>query len=299
MSSFDLEAWSAPRRERLSQSLLSLFGDAWPEPMTAMCRHPLTASGKGMRPLLVLAAYGVVQPEGADDALVWPYALAIELVHAYSLVHDDMPCMDNDDFRRGQPTTHVLYGDGFALLVGDALLTEAFRVAATAKGLPPTRQVQLIAELATSAGYHGMIGGQAADPFAVHGQACGAAAVLVLLAGPTRLVAGRLESGAAFRVDGRGRVGVALLHRGDVAADLGAAGQVTDVGTLERLHAGKTGALLRLAVRLGAIAGGADQTTLTQLTRYAEALGLAFQLADDVLDLAEARRYAWQGVHDD
>ena len=231
MSSFDLEAWSAPRRERLSQSLLSLFGDAWPEPMTAMCRHPLTASGKGMRPLLVLAAYGVVQPRGADDALVWPYALAIELIHAYSLVHDDMPCMDNDDFRRGQPTTHVLYGDGFALLVGDALLTEAFRVAATAKGLPPTRQVQLIAELATSAGYHGMIGGQ--------------------------------------------------------AADLGAAGQVTDVGTLERLHAGKTGALLRLAVRLGAIAGGADQTTLTQLTRYAEALGLAFQLADDVLDLEQ------------
>ena len=231
MSSFDLEAWSAPRRERLPRSLLALFGDAWPEPMTAMCRHPLTASGKGMRPLLVLAAYGVVQPEGADDALVWPYALAIELIHAYSLVHDDMPCMDNDDFRRGQPTTHVLYGDGFALLVGDALLTEAFRVAATAKGLPPTRQVQLIAELATAAGYHGMIGGQ--------------------------------------------------------AADLGAAGQVTDVGTLERLHAGKTGALLRLAVRLGAIAGGADQTTLTQLTRYAEALGLAFQLADDVLDLEQ------------
>lgn len=231
MSSFDLEAWSAPRRERLSQALLALFADAWPEPMTAMCRHPLTASGKGMRPLLVLAAYGVVQPEGADDALVWPYALAIELVHAYSLVHDDMPCMDNDDFRRGQPTTHVLYGDGFALLVGDALLTEAFRVAATAKGLPPARQVKLIAELATAAGYHGMIGGQ--------------------------------------------------------AADLGAAGQVTDVGTLERLHAGKTGALLRLAVRLGAIAGGADQTTLTKLTRYAEALGLAFQLADDVLDLEQ------------
>ncbi|MCK6523494.1 polyprenyl synthetase family protein [Myxococcota bacterium] len=231
MSSFDLEAWSAPRRERLSQALLALFADAWPEPMTAMCRHPLTASGKGMRPLLVLAAYGVVQPEGADDALVWPYALAIELVHAYSLVHDDMPCMDNDDFRRGQPTTHVLYGDGFALLVGDALLTEAFRVAATAKGLPPARQVKLIAELATAAGYHGMIGGQ--------------------------------------------------------AADLGAAGQVTDVGTLERLHAGKTGALLRLAVRLGAIAGGADQTTLSKLTRYAEALGLAFQLADDVLDLEQ------------
>ncbi|MCK6514057.1 polyprenyl synthetase family protein [Myxococcota bacterium] len=231
MSTFDLEAWSAPRRERLSRSLLSLFGDAWPEPMTAMCRHPLNASGKGMRPLLVLAAYGVVQPEGADDALVWPYALAIELIHAYSLVHDDMPCMDNDDFRRGQPTTHVLYGDGFALLVGDALLTEAFRVAATAKGLPAARQVQLIAELATAAGYHGMIGGQ--------------------------------------------------------AADLGAAGQVTDIGTLERLHAGKTGALLRLAARLGGLAGGADQTTLTQLTRYAEALGLAFQLADDVLDLEQ------------
>lgn len=231
MSTFDLEAWSAPRRERLSRSLLSLFGDAWPEPMTAMCRHPLNASGKGMRPLLVLAAYGVVQPEGADDTLVWPYALAIELIHAYSLVHDDMPCMDNDDFRRGQPTTHVLYGDGFALLVGDALLTEAFRVAATAKGLPAARQVQLIAELATAAGYHGMIGGQ--------------------------------------------------------AADLGAAGQVTDIGTLERLHAGKTGALLRLAARLGGLAGGADQTTLTQLTRYAEALGLAFQLADDVLDLEQ------------
>lgn len=105
---FDLETWAAPRREMLQQHMNSLFADAWPAPFRAMCLHSLQTGGKRMRPLLTLAAFEAVNPGDPKQAI--PAALAIELVHTYSLVHDDMPCMDDDSERRGQPTTHVLYG---------------------------------------------------------------------------------------------------------------------------------------------------------------------------------------------
>jgi len=225
---FDLETWAAPRREMLQQHMNSLFADAWPAPFRAMCLHSLQTGGKRMRPLLTLAAFEAVNPGDPKQAI--PAALAIELVHTYSLVHDDMPCMDDDSERRGQPTTHVLYGEDMALLVGDALMTEAFRLLSDSD-LPPELAIAQVRELATSSGYLGMVGGQ--------------------------------------------------------ASDLGAGGPVTDVETLTRLHQGKTGGLIRCAVRMGAMAGGAKPMQLQALTRFAETVGLAFQLADDVLDAEE------------
>lgn len=225
---FDLETWAAPRREMLQQHMNSLFADAWPAPFRAMCLHSLQTGGKRMRPLLTLAAFEAVNPGDPKQAI--PAALAIELVHTYSLVHDDMPCMDDDSERRGKPTTHVLYGEDMALLVGDALLTEAFRLLSDSD-LPPELAIAQVRELATSSGYLGMVGGQ--------------------------------------------------------ASDLGAGGPVTDVETLTRLHQGKTGGLIRCAVRMGAVAGGAKPMQLQALTRFAETVGLAFQLADDVLDAEE------------
>ena len=212
--------WAEPRRRELERRLHGLFADAWPPAFTAMTQHPLRTGGKRMRPLMVLAAFEVANAGELDDA--WLPAMALELVHTYSLVHDDLPCMDDDAERRGKPTTHIVHGEAMALLVGDALLTEAFRL------LAQTGDIRLVGELSAAAGYHGMIGGQ--------------------------------------------------------AADLGAHGPVDDVDTLIRLHAAKTGQLFRCAVRMGGLAGGAGDELLSRLTRFAEAFGLAFQLADDVLD---------------
>lgn len=218
-----LETWAAPRREALNTRLEALFADAWPQPFTAMCQHPIRTGGKRMRPLMVVGAFEAVG--GQDLEQVWPAAMALELVHTYSLVHDDLPCMDDDDERRGKPTTHIVHGEAMALLVGDALLTEAFRL------LGEAGDARLVLELAQAAGYHGMIGGQ--------------------------------------------------------VSDLGGGGPVVDVETLTRLHANKTGKLFRCAVRLGAICGGASGEQLAALTTFAESFGLAFQLADDVLDADE------------
>jgi len=212
--------WAEPRRRQLEARLHGLFGDAWPRAFAGMAQHPLRTGGKRMRPLMVLAAFEVATDADLEPAYL--PAMALELVHTYSLVHDDLPCMDDDDERRGKPTTHIVHGEAMALLVGDALLTEAFRL------LARTGDIRLVDELSRAAGYHGMIGGQ--------------------------------------------------------AADLGADGPVTDVDTLVRLHACKTGQLFRCAVRMGALSGGADQPLVDRLTAFAEAFGLAFQLADDVLD---------------
>jgi geranylgeranyl pyrophosphate synthase len=219
-----LEDWAGPRRAALDTLLSELFSDAWPEPFGAMGRYPLLTGGKRIRPLLCLAAHEAVT--GTWEPALRP-AAAIEMVHCYSLVHDDMPCMDDDAERRGKPTTHIQFGEDMALLVGDALLTESFRILSRPWG-DPAMQLELVRELSTAAGYHGMIGGQ--------------------------------------------------------AADLGALGDITDVETLTRLHRGKTGALIRCAVRMGAITARADWEVLDGLTRYANHVGLAFQLADDVLD---------------
>ncbi|HEY1138557.1 MAG TPA: (2E,6E)-farnesyl diphosphate synthase [Xanthomonadaceae bacterium] len=195
--------------------------------LQAAMRHAALLGGKRMRPLLVYATGRIL---GASDASLDAPASAVELIHAYSLVHDDLPAMDDDALRRGQPTVHVAFDEATAILAGDALQTLAFRQLTDAPA-PAEVRIAMVRELATASGALGMCGGQ------------------------------------AFDIDATGRGG-----------DIGLA-------ELERLHAMKTGALLRCAVRLGALAGGADATAHAALDRYAEALGLAFQIRDDLLDI--------------
>ena len=219
------DAW----RTRIHAALeAALALPANPEPrLAAGMRHAVLLGGKRMRPLLVHASGHAC---GADpDALDAP-ATAIELIHAYSLVHDDLPAMDDDALRRGQPTVHVAFGQATAILVGDALQSLAFQVLADAP-VPDDRRVAMLHELAVAAGAGGMCGGQALD-----------------------LAATGTGPGPGLQA-------------------------------LERLHALKTGALIRAAVRLGAIAAGADAATRERLDRFADALGLAFQVRDDLLDV--------------
>ena len=226
-----LSAWVSRNKPVLEEFFEGLFQDAWPKSFGSMCRYPLQSGGKRMRPLWVCAAYQSLRGEGDLPEGLVHVAAAMELIHTYSLVHDDLPCMDDDNERRGRPTVHVQYGEGPAVLVGDALLTEAFALALRAPGLSDTQRVQVSRELAHVAGYLGMIGGQ--------------------------------------------------------AADVGLDGAIEDVETLTRLHRGKTGALIRGSCRLGGIVANATDDELHALSAHGEAIGLAFQLADDVLDAEE------------
>ena len=219
-----LARWRTRADHALAAALDDLDGT---EPtLLAAMRHAVLLGGKRMRPLLTYASGHAC---GADDAALDAPAAAVELIHAYSLVHDDLPAMDDDALRRGQPTVHVAFDEATAILAGDALQTLAFSVLARA-ALPDARRVALLAELASASGAAGMCGGQAFD----------------------------------------------LAATGNAAITLDA---------LERLHAMKTGALLRAAVRLGAIAADADAGTRSALDAYAGALGLAFQIRDDLLDI--------------
>jgi len=219
----DLSEWVAPRRAQVDALLAARFGDAWPPRFQEACRYPLATGGKRLRPLLTRAAgEAVAGPAAPVDALVHAGA-ALELVHTYSLVHDDLPAMDDDDLRRGQPTVHRAFDEATAVLVGDALLTEAFAVLAACP-CPAEARVAMVGELARAAGHVGMVGGQAAD--------------------------------------------IAWTGGG--------------LDALLAVHRGKTGALFEAACVLGALAAGAAEP-LT-LRRYGATVGLAFQLADDVLD---------------
>jgi farnesyl diphosphate synthase len=189
-------------------------------------RYTVLGGGKRVRPLLVFAAGAL---SGAGNEALARAAAAVEMIHAYSLVHDDMPCMDDDALRRGKPTVHVAYDEATALLVGDALQAQAFLVLSDGDTVPPARQVAMLRLLAHAAGSAGMCGGQAID----------------------------LDS-----------VGLALT-----------------LEQLEQMHQLKTGALLRASVVLGALAGGElTGAELAALDAYSKAIGLAFQVVDDVLD---------------
>ena len=198
-----------------------------PQRLHAAMRHAVLLGGKRMRPLLVYASGAVF---GADDGVLDASAAAVELIHAYSLVHDDLPAMDDDALRRGQPTVHVAFDEATAILAGDALQSLAFEVLAGTRVNDAVR-VALLRTLALASGAAGMCGGQALDLAAT-------------------------GNGAALSVD-----------------------------DLERLHMMKTGVLIRAAVRMGGLSGGADSAAMKSLDRYASALGLAFQIRDDLLDI--------------
>jgi len=204
--------------------------DAWPGTIHRAVRYSLLGGGKRVRPLLVLAAAG-----GADAQEVMPFAVAVEMIHTYSLVHDDLPAMDDDDLRRGRPTSHKVFGEAIAILAGDALLTRAFH---------------LLAEVPR--GWDGEQVRRRVDATALLGEACGTGG----------LIGGQVE-------------------------DLESEGRAVDAGALERLHRAKTGALLRACVVGGGILRGASPAERAALEAYASAIGLAFQVVDDVLDATE------------
>ncbi|MCE1205597.1 MAG: polyprenyl synthetase family protein [Holophagaceae bacterium] len=188
-------------------------------------RYSLEAGGKRVRPVLCLLAAEAV---GGTASEALPGALALEYVHTYSLIHDDLPAMDDDDLRRGRPTNHKVYGEGHAILAGDALLTEAFGVLASAD-LDPIRRAEALALLAEGAGWRGMAGGQALD-----------------------LEGEKVES--------------------------------YDLDHLRLIHRLKTGALLRASLEIGAVLGGAAAPQRMALRDFGAAIGLAFQIQDDILD---------------
>ncbi len=208
----------------------ALSEDSVPAPLAEAMRYAVLAGGKRLRPGLVLLAAEAVADRSAWRADPVPAAVAVELVHCYSLVHDDLPAMDNDSLRRGRATCHVKFGEAMALLAGDALLTRAFEV--LARTPPKAVAAELVAELAAGAGPGGMIAGQVADM-----------ALCPVPAG---------EAGRRY------------------------------------IHMRKTAALIRAAVRMGALCAGADDDALRALSAFGESLGLAFQIADDLLDATKS-----------
>ena len=232
----DIQDYLKQQQEKIDQFLDQVVppGHVLAKTLYESIRYSLLGGGKRIRPILTLAAAEAV---GCQSHVVMPYAAALELIHTYSLVHDDLPAMDNDDYRRGRPTNHKVYGDGLAILAGDALLTMAFELCCQTSletRISPDRQITLIRELAVGAGHGGMVGGQ--------------------------------------------------------VMDIQAENQDIDLITLQTIHNYKTGKLIRAAVRIGGILGGAAHHQLECLTGYAEDIGLAFQIADDVLNMTGTRK---------
>lgn len=198
-----------------------------PTQLRAAMRYSLFNGGKRVRPILAYAAALAIRPTANLD-LIDPIAAALECLHSYSLVHDDLPAMDDDDLRRGKPTCHIAFGEATAILAGDGLQTLAFDLL-TQSDLPSQIQIQLVRQLTVGSGAEGMVLGQAIDLAAVDHQ--------------------------------------------------------LDIARLETMHRYKTGALIRASVAMGAICAGATDNQLAALDDYAAAIGLAFQVQDDILDV--------------
>jgi len=228
-------------RQRVDAALdeYSQYGSDCPAALAAAIRHSLLAPCKRLRPTLVLMA---AQACGSDYAAALPAACAVEMVHTYSLIHDDLPAMDDDDLRRGQPSCHAKFGEATAILAGDALLAQAFEVLAT--GIqPPELAARCCGELAIAAGASNLVGGQQDD-----------------------LEAERKELG---------------------------------INELERIHRRKTGAIMGVSLRLGAMIAGANDGQLAALAAYGERLGMAFQIVDDLLDLNGDEQALGKRTHKD
>src|SRR5713101_3214405 len=229
MRGFDLDAYLKERAALIERALVQKVAesDGPASRLFEAMRYSLLAGGKRLRPVLALAACEAV---GGNIDAALGFACAIEMIHTYSLVHDDLPCMDDDDLRRGRPTNHKVFGEGMAALAGDGLLTDAFGLiarSANSSGIAADLVVDTIAELADACGSSGMVGGQ--------------------------------------------------------VIDLLAEGQPLTQQELEQLHSKKTGALFVASVCGGARLGGAEPAQLQALQKYARALGLAFQVTDDLL----------------
>lgn len=262
---------------------------SWPASLKSAVEYSLMAGGKRLRPVLVLLANDVCGGK-QEDAI--PAACAIEMIHTYSLIHDDLPSMDDDDYRRGHLTSHKVFGEALAILAGDCLLTLAFEIIASATNASGSVSGQQLAEqtriLASAAGGSGMVGGQVLDLEAERG-------------------AFVIAENAALQPENTGKYGCSpettAVQKGVNSADsAGVQGQTsasksdsgqndsnrtteTRVVELSRIHKMKTGALIAGALELGAATAAADQDSRNRLRHYGHCIGLAFQIADDLLDV--------------
>ena len=233
MIAAEFDAWMRDELIAVEHALEDWMPSETPAGLGEAMRYGVLDGGKRLRPLLVLAAAQAVGANGLwgrEAAL--RAAVACELIHAYSLVHDDMPCMDDDVLRRGKPTVHVRYGEAQAMLAGDAMQALAFEVLTPQKAVPPALQARLVGLLARAAGHAGMAGGQ--------------------------------------------------------AIDLASIGRPLDESRLADMHRRKTGALLQAAVLMGASCGDTTKAAWRALGEYGSAIGLAFQVVDDILDVTQA-----------
>ncbi len=237
----DLQARMKADVALVETALGRIFADAAPiEDIYEAMEYSLLAGGKRLRPVLAIE---VCRLCGGEPEAVLPLACAVEMVHTYSLIHDDLPAMDNDDLRRGKPTNHKVYGEATAILAGDGLLTAAFETIARAENLSERQRLQAVSALSRAAGPAGMIGGQVLD-----------------MAGEDRTL---------------------------------------DRQAVERLQRLKCGALIRCAAHMGCIAANADAATAQAVDRYADALGLAFQVRDDILDVTATEQVLGKPIGSD
>jgi geranylgeranyl diphosphate synthase, type II len=226
----DLKRYLTARQQEVDRALDRFLPDSSTKPATIhkAMRYSLFAGGKRLRPILCLAA---AEASGGLTSSAIPLACAVECIHTYSLIHDDLPSMDNDDFRRGRPTCHKVFGDGIAVLAGDALLTIAFEIAAQAKAWPRYDLREIFREIAVAAGSRKLIAGQVAD------------------------------------LEGEGK----KISRAQ----------------LRYIHENKTSALLTTSIRLGGMSANATPMQMSALSDFGLALGLAFQVIDDILDVTQ------------
>ncbi len=235
----DIKRYLQEKKEIVDSALEKYFPNrpdsagegVFPTSLHKAIRYSLFAGGKRIRPILSMAAFEAVGGKGNG---ILPFACALEMIHTYSLIHDDLPALDNDDYRRGKPTCHKVFGEAIGILAGDGLLTEAFKLMTSQSVQGPSLRdggwvLDVIHEVAQAAGILGMVGGQVLD----------------------------IES----------------------------EGKEVDLPTLQYIHTHKTGALILVSVRVGARLGGAKEETLKAFTRYGERIGLAFQIADDILNV--------------
>ncbi len=231
MSTVPFTKWLKSTGQAVEKALRASVPPAATKPATIhrAMRYSLLSGGKRLRPIFACAA---AEACGGSIRGALPAACAVEMVHAYSLIHDDLPCMDDDDLRRGKLTSHKVFGEGMAVLAGDALLTEAFAILATARPRARYKAADLVAELSRAAGSRGLIAGQ--------------------------------------------------------VADLEAEGQKPTEASLYFIHAAKTGMLVRASLKLGAMCAGATKAQVAALDRFGFALGFAFQIQDDILDVTQS-----------
>ena len=240
-STFDLAEYLSDRSQQVETALDRSLPVVYPEQIYEAMRYSLMAGGKRLRPILCLATCEMI---GGHTDIAMPTACALEMVHTMSLIHDDLPAMDNDDYRRGKLTNHKVYGEDVAVLAGDALLTYAFEYIATqTQGAKPEQILKVVALLGKAVGAAGLVGGQ--------------------------------------------------------IIDLASEGTVVDEETLTFIHMHKTAALLEVSVTSGAILAGAEAPIVEGLRRYAQRIGLAFQIVDDILDITSTSETLGKSVGKD